>query len=657
MKKFVLFFILLFFFSLLVPRLVLANNVFFADDFEDGTYNEWSVRSGTWSVKNILGSKRLGSIVSNKQTVVEITAGSLLWEDYIYEADMIALRGADKNIIFRVKDNNNRYGIHMRSRDGNVSSLVCIERWSNKGGDVPSSWDECREWGFINNQNYHLKIIVLDNNIKFYIDDKLVINYIDGIAPIYNGKIGLKVSTGAVAPSEVYFDNISVTKIKSPVVLVPGHGASINFKEMFLYPNQDEPEGWQMVPGVHVYDNLINTLEDNGYEKDRDLFTFYYNWLNPIASSSAKLHDFVLPIVATSSTGKVDIVGHSMGGLVGRACVQNNNEDHCFVDHLITVGTPHKGVVEAYGAWEGGEVWRSGLSKLAFELFLNAKRQLGETKKEAIRRLAPSTKEMLPIFPYLKDINGSFLSQQPPNLHLGNDSLFKFLQVVGDNGKFIYGKDRSTLYWLTVTENLSWVDKVLGNWQQYGKPIGKEHSSDGDGTVLELSANPQEAGITNSIGFPLGHSEIVSQGEAVSKILNYLDLEAISSGDFQDNDQNYLVFYLHSPAHLEIANLPQQGTFLGDDSGKLKLVIIADPKVDDEYAVNVVGDSKGEYTLTVGQISDEQSSWDDYRGLTNLGEKDMFLIKFGPDINQEGLKDIQVMEGELPLNELIDSLK
>ena len=651
------------------PRAAYAS-VLFYDNFGQGDLLKWEEAQGdaSWAIEDdrlkgtVGGHFQVGNIVPKDEF------WNSSWRDFIFVVEIEAYQGADRNISMLFQDESNRYGIHRND------SGIFFEKRVN--GIIPISDRLFSECDLQDGIVYRFKFVKNGNRIKIFLDNYSIEEpifdfndeepFLGEDTPV---KIGLRVGTGAADPPVVYFDNVIVCTLddpyncdypeeyfeKSPVILIPGHGSSMNFSEMFL--GQKNPDGWQMMPGVHIYDNLLNTLEDNGYEKDRDLFTFYYNWLNPIASSSAELHDFILPIAATSPTGKVDIIGHSMGGLVGRACVQNN-DDQCYIDRLITVGTPHKGVLEAYGAWEGGEVWRSGLSKLAFELFLNTKRQMGETKKEAIRKIAPSTEEMLPVFPYLKDINGNFLSQQPPNSYLGNNSLSRFLQAVDDNGKFIYGKDQSTLRWLTVTKNLSWVDKILGNWQQYGKPIRKEYSSDGDGTVLELSANPQEAGTTNSIGFPLGHSEIVSQGKAVEEIMEGLDLEATSSGDFQDNAQNYLVFYFHSPAHLEIANLPLEDVFLGEDNnGKLKLVIIANPQIDDNYSVGVVGDDSGEYTLTVGEVSGEQSNWDNYRGLTTVGEKDTFLIKFDPTVGQAQLSNVKSSIEELPLDELIAGLK
>jgi len=186
-------------------------------------------------------------------------------------------------------------------------------------------------------------------------------------------------------------------------------------------------------------------------------------------------------------------------------------------------------------------------------------------------------------------------------------------------------------------------------------PIEKEYSDDGDGTVLALSAYPEVS--LSASSFDFNHSEIISKNEAVNEILDHFGLEATSSGTFQDNAKDYLVFYLHSPAHLEIVDLPIEDVFLGEDSGKLKLAIIANPKIGDDYSIEVVGDEEGKYVLTVGQVSGEQSNWQDYKGAITLGQTDTFKIKFNPDVEQERLESVQVSAGELPLDELIGNLR
>jgi len=604
--------------------------VVFEDHFDEGS-SFWDILSGDWTIEEFGENKMFGTKVSKRNTVTEALLKVADLEDYMFELKMLALSGADKNLIFRVRDTENRYGIHIDS-DKNI---VCIEKWTDGVG-----WDNCKNWSFSNNIVYSLKVVVIKNRILFYVGENLVFDFTDEKVPIYSGTVGLKVSTGATYPSEVYFDDIRITKINTPVVLIPGHGASFNFKEMFL--GQPDPDGWHMTPGVRVYDNIITSLEANGYEKNKDLFIFNYNWLNSISDTTNKLYSFIENIVQSSSPSGVKIIGHSMGGLIARACFQEQ-ENECFINQLVTVGSPHRGVLEAYGAWEGGEIWRDGLTKLAFELFLNTQRQPLETDKEALRRLSPALAEMLPDFAYLKDKQGHDISFSDSDYPI-NSLLEKINPLIPPNEKsdFIFGDNQQTLRWLMVDKDLAWFDQILGNWQ-FGKPSEKEFSSRGDGTVLTLSAYPDEK--LSGRFFDLGHRAILSDPVAVAEIMALLGLKPQPDLEFLANEEDFLVFYLHSPAHLEMVDFSQEALFIGDDSGN-RLIIIANPDPEKDYLVNIVGDGAGPYRLTVGRVYDlgTTSSWRDYGGFIESGQTDTFKINFGQSIEVDTTGTLQPIE-------------
>ena len=50
----------------------------------------------------------------------------------------------------------------------------------------------------------------------------------------------------------------------------------------------------------------------------------------------------------------MDVVAHSMGGLLAREYIESDYYDDD-VDQLITVGTPHLGAPKDYVTWEAGE--------------------------------------------------------------------------------------------------------------------------------------------------------------------------------------------------------------------------------------------------------------------------------------------------------------
>lgn len=592
----------------------------FSDDFTNPSFEDrWeiiyispSAQSPLWETYNwrVVDGK-LGVFLGNSQMRTHVILKNGAFSNYTYSLELTGRRGEDKNILFRYKNKDNWYGFHI-----NNSGTFFGTRKNGSYSDVKVS-----SFSFLNNVVYNIDIVLIEDKVSFFVNgNKIVDSHKINDNFILSGTVGLKVSTGATYPSEVYFDDIKITKINTPVVLIPGHGASFNFKEMFL--DQPDPGGWRMTPGVNIYNNIITSLEANGYKKNEDLFIFNYNWLNPISDSANKLYAFIENITSSSPFSSVKVIGHSMGGLVARTCLQEKEND-CFIDQLVTAGSPHRGVLETYGAWEGGEVWRDGLTRLVFELFLNIKKEPLETNKEAIRRFSPALEEMLPSFAYLKNTSGE-------QIDFDNEDYPKsfFLERIAETTKiknkttFIFGRNEPTLRWLILDNNLPWTDRILGNWK-FGKPIEKEFSVLGDETVLDFSAYPSDD-LSGKV-FNLDHEEIVGHPTAVGEIMTTLGLKPEENLNFLASENSFLVFYLHSPAYLEMVDKPPDSVFLGDEDGT-RLIIVAKPDPNKDYLVDVVGNNKGKYRLTVGKIDAADSFWRDYGGFIEDGETDSFRI-------------------------------
>jgi hypothetical protein len=99
---------------------------------------------------------------------------------------------------------------------------------------------------------------------------------------------------------------------RNPIIIVPGITGSCNWDVMIsgIFTNK-----WHFCPFDHTWDNLIQTLENKGYQKDRDLFIAFYDWRKPNIESA---FDYLMPAIdkalASSSTDKIDIIAHRMGG-------------------------------------------------------------------------------------------------------------------------------------------------------------------------------------------------------------------------------------------------------------------------------------------------------------------------------------------------------
>ncbi|MFD9813088.1 esterase/lipase family protein [Streptomyces sp. NPDC059080] len=98
-----------------------------------------------------------------------------------------------------------------------------------------------------------------------------------------------------------------------------------------------------------IWGTAISKARSFGY-KENELFKFDYrhesNWGNhntPIESLADELDQFIKTndLVNSSPDGKIDIVAHSMGGLVARAYLIQGGEET--TAHLVTLATPNHG--------------------------------------------------------------------------------------------------------------------------------------------------------------------------------------------------------------------------------------------------------------------------------------------------------------------------
>jgi pimeloyl-ACP methyl ester carboxylesterase len=187
--------------------------------------------------------------------------------------------------------------------------------------------------------------------------------------------------------------NATSTK-KTPVVIVPGILGSKLDKisdEKEIWPNADtmiisgsdsyldalklSPTGEQ-IPGMEMnpsdivrtvttsipftgedfYKPLIDSLTAAGYREGIDLFVAPYDWRLDIASSAASISPVIENAIGHSPNGKIDILAHSMGGLVAKDYLSQLPEaSSSIIDKLILVGTPQLGAPKMFKALQYGD--------------------------------------------------------------------------------------------------------------------------------------------------------------------------------------------------------------------------------------------------------------------------------------------------------------
>ncbi|MEI8124019.1 MAG: alpha/beta fold hydrolase, partial [bacterium] len=110
------------------------------------------------------------------------------------------------------------------------------------------------------------------------------------------------------------------------------------------------------IGGKVFFDGLINELKNNGYIENEDLFVFPYDWRLDIRDSVdnsyspliTSLKDKIDKVLLQAGAEKVDIIAHSMGGLLSKYYIEHYGQDK--VDKFIDIATPHLGAPSALKA-------------------------------------------------------------------------------------------------------------------------------------------------------------------------------------------------------------------------------------------------------------------------------------------------------------------
>ena len=258
----------------------------------------------------------------------------------------------------------------------------------------------------------------------------------------------------------------------------------------------------------HTFDGLIDELEKNGYVEGKDLFVSSYDWRKSNADSAEKLKDKINEVLAETGADKVDLVAHSMGGLVAKKYIADNSADK--IDQLIFIGTPHIGAPLAFKALMYGDDMgiRFGSSILS------------PSKVKYISQNMPGVYELLPSKKYV-DGDDTFLGMKyiidmvtprPIVLlttpYLSYEETKNFMERQGRNGKMfpfaealhrsidnldLSGVKTVNFAGCGTTKTISRITtKKKKSWTLFGTKLVDDYKIDyanGDDTVPIISAN------------------------------------------------------------------------------------------------------------------------------------------------------------------------
>lgn len=402
--------------------------------------------------------------------------------------------------------------------------------------------------------------------------------------------------------------------IADPVVIVPG-----------ILGSEKVSGQWKLDPILHTYDDLLDSLKTNGFESEKNLFIFPYDWHRSNENTAKDLKEKVDKIIDDTKVSKVDLVAHSMGGLVAREYLEFL--DNTKVDQLITLGTPHHGAPESYLTWENGEGFFGFFGEiLKMHLINEAKHSGRKDFKSYIKGYTPSVEELLPDYNYLinasdnKEKNypngypkNNFLEDLNKKHNVDNLSNIDFTNIIG-----VLSNKNTTISNIRVTE-----DTHNGDWSHGMPEKFYDKKSDrginygkGDETVPKESAENIES--DKKIIFSAEHLELPlkTQCEIFEKLTDKSACKYVDKWHIP----GFLYINIFSPIDVQITS--PSGKKLGKDfktggvyneiSGAFysgydtdsEFLTIPNPE-NGEYKIIAEGTGNGNYKIEVSNIQEK----------------------------------------------------
>lgn len=176
-------------------KIVNSMNILLSDHFEDGNLSSWTSALGNWGLKSD-GSEVL---TQNALTEAVITRGSA-WSNYAYEAGVkLPIINANAGLLFRVQDANNYYMYRINGPANKVELYKCIGGTLTKVSEAAVTV-KADDWMM-------LKVEVSGNQVKGYVNGRLMTDWTNPVTQLTSGKIGFRTTS-----QNVSFDDVLVTQ-------------------------------------------------------------------------------------------------------------------------------------------------------------------------------------------------------------------------------------------------------------------------------------------------------------------------------------------------------------------------------------------------------------------------------------------------------------
>ncbi len=150
--------------------------------------------------------------------------------------------------------------------------------------------------------------------------------------------------------------------------------------------------------GSHYFDLLISELSNKGYTENMDMFVLPYDWRVDVLQTASKLRDKIDQIKLNTGATQVDLIVHSMGGLVAKKYLEEFGNNS--VNKLIDIATPHIGAPSSFKVLMFGD--NLGVQRFFSLLSLN------QDRMKSISQNMPSVYELLPSSNYFDTTDNNY---------------------------------------------------------------------------------------------------------------------------------------------------------------------------------------------------------------------------------------------------------
>jgi len=373
---------------------------------------------------------------------------------------------------------------------------------------------------------------------------------------------------------------------------------------------------------VNIFKNLRLNLENNNYELDNNLFFFPYDWRLDLKETKELLRQKIEDVKEQTGKNKVNIIAHSMGGLLAKDYINQYGEGS--VDKLVFIGTPHLGAPKAGKILLEGD--RMGIPWLE------------EDRIRDIAQNSPALHELLPNPTYFAQFQG-YLKKY--SLFSGNE----LLNYTDTKNYFLDERSKNPTMF-TLAENFN--NQNLQNFspadiQTYnitgcktstqaaygfallGDEIGQVGYTSGDGTVPLVSADYINIPSLNKFYIKdANHAELPSTNgvrELISKILNN-NVDTLENN--VSNDSGFCNFKgkkltWHSPVEIHIYSSGNHTGPINDNAieygipnidydviGHNKFIFLPTDN-GEEYEIKAIGLEEGTFDLSISEIDNGEN--------------------------------------------------